>query len=89
MTDNLERAMALLDDVASGISATDAYQRGRIAERLMIVAWLRDDTGETAKDLRRLHANKRLSSQMTREWEHLIALKAGIADAIERGDHLT
>ena len=41
MTDNLERAMALLDDVASGISATDAYQRGRIAERTMIVAWLR------------------------------------------------
>ena len=41
MTDNLERAMALLDDVVSGISATDAYQRGRIAERLMIAAWLR------------------------------------------------
>jgi len=41
MTDNLERAMALLDDVASRISATDAYQRGRIAERTMIVAWLR------------------------------------------------
>ena len=41
MTDNLERAMALLDDVASGISATDAYQRGRIAERTMIAAWLR------------------------------------------------
>jgi hypothetical protein len=45
MTDNLERAMALLDDVASGISATDAYQRGRIAERIMIVAMLRGETG--------------------------------------------
>jgi hypothetical protein len=42
MTDKLTQAMALLDDVASGISATDAYQRGRISERLMIVAWLRD-----------------------------------------------
>jgi hypothetical protein len=41
MTDKLTQAMALLDDVASGISATDAYQRGRIAERLMIAAWLR------------------------------------------------
>ena len=44
MTDKLTQAMALLDDVASRISATDAYQRGRIAERLMIVAWLRSYT---------------------------------------------
>ncbi len=42
MTDNLERAMALLDDVARRISITDAYQRGQIAERARIVAWLFD-----------------------------------------------
>ena len=51
MTDNLERAMALLDDVASGISATDAYQRGRIAERIMIAAWLRDTMPSSMADL--------------------------------------
>lgn len=41
MTDKLTQAMALLDDVASRISTTDAYQRGQIAERARIVAWLR------------------------------------------------
>ena len=40
MTDTFEKTLALLDDVASRLSASDAYQRGRIAERLMIVAWL-------------------------------------------------
>jgi hypothetical protein len=43
--------MALLDDVASRISATDAYQRGRIAERIMIVAWLRDTMPSSMADL--------------------------------------
>jgi hypothetical protein len=51
MTDKLTQAMALLDDVASGISATDAYQRGRIAERIMIVAWLRDNMPSSMADL--------------------------------------
>jgi hypothetical protein len=63
MTDKLTQAMALLDDVVSGISATDAYQRGRIAERLMIAAWLR-------------------ANAMGTRWREL-------ADAFERGDHLT
>jgi hypothetical protein len=63
MTDKLTQALALLDDVASGISATDAYQRGRIAERIMIVAWLR-------------------ANAMGTRWREL-------ADAIERGEHLT
>jgi hypothetical protein len=40
MTDTFEKTLALLDDVARRTSTTDAYQRGRIAERLMIVAWL-------------------------------------------------
>jgi len=40
MTDTFEKTLTLLDDVASRLSASDAYQRGRIAERLMIVAWL-------------------------------------------------
>jgi hypothetical protein len=51
VTDKLTQALALLDDVASGISATDAYQRGRIAERLMIVAWLRDNMPSSMADL--------------------------------------
>ena len=70
-------------------AAYDSGVRAGIAEeRARIVAWLRGDTGETAKDLRRLHANKRLSAQMTREWEQLIEIKAGIAKAIEAGEHL-
>jgi hypothetical protein len=51
MIDKLTQAMALLDDVASRISATDAYQRGRIAERIMIVAWLRDTMPSSMADL--------------------------------------
>jgi len=90
MTDKLERAMALLDDVASGISATDAYQRGRIAERLMIAAWLLDaktwlNNGECcgAKD------SDGVCLAPACPWgEELKALHRA-ADAIERGDHLT
>jgi hypothetical protein len=51
MTDKLTQAMALLDDVASRISTTDAYQRGRIAERIMIVAWLWDNMPSSMADL--------------------------------------
>ena len=51
MTDKLTQAMVLLDDVASRISATDAYQRGRIAERIMIVAWLWDNMPSSMADL--------------------------------------
>ena len=43
MTDTFEKTQTLLDDVARRISITDAYQRGQIAERFMIAAWLRDN----------------------------------------------
>ena len=89
MTDNLKRAIALLDDVASGISATDAYQRGRIAERIMIVAWLRNgnawlNNGECcgAKD------SDGVCLAPACPWgEELEALHKA-ADAIEAGEHL-
>ena len=89
MTDKLTQAMALLDDVASGISATDAYQRGRIAERIMIVAWLLDaktwlNNGECcgAKD------SDGVCLAPACEWgEELKALHKA-ADAIEAGEHL-
>ncbi|MDF0543311.1 hypothetical protein PX699_13215 [Sphingobium sp. H39-3-25] len=58
------------------------------SERERIVAWLRNDAAATRGDLRQLHADKRLTTPQTMEWENLIALKSGIADAIERGDHL-
>lgn len=57
-------------------------------ERARVVAWLRDDAGKTRADLSRLHARQNLTIAQTAEWEHLIWVKAGVADAIERGDHL-
>ena len=51
-----------------------------------VVAWLRGSGGKDAADLRRLHANKRLSPAMTKEWETLIQTKAGIATALETGE---
>jgi hypothetical protein len=33
MTDTFEKTLALLDDVASRLSASDAYVRGQMAER--------------------------------------------------------
>jgi hypothetical protein len=41
MTDTFEKTQTLLDEFARRLSITDAYQRGQIAERFMIVAWLR------------------------------------------------
>jgi hypothetical protein len=38
-----DEQIALLGDVASRVSDMDACQRGRIAERFMIVAWLRQE----------------------------------------------
>ena len=52
-----------------------------------IVAWLRADAGKTADDLRRLHRGKKLTPSQTIEWETLIQLKLGIADAIEAGEY--
>ena len=51
MTDKLTQAIALIDDVASGIAATDTYQRGRMAERTMIVAWLREQGCKGVNDI--------------------------------------
>lgn len=57
-------------------------------ERAAVVAWLRCDAAETRRDLTRLHAKRKLTIGQTAEWETLIAMKCGIADAISRGEHL-
>lgn len=59
-----------------------------MGERDAIVAWLRDDAGKTRQDLRRMHASRQRTPAQTAEWESMIMLKSGIADAIERGDHM-
>lgn len=59
-----------------------------MSERDAIVAWLREDAGKTRQDLSRMHARHQLNMAQTAEWESIITLKSGIADAIERGDHL-
>ena len=59
-----------------------------MSERDAIVAWLRDDAGKTRQDLRRMHASRQRTPAQTAEWESMIMLKSGIADAIERGDHM-
>ncbi len=60
---------------------------GRAAERAEVVAWLREDAGRTAKDVRQMHRKKLLTPKQTIEWEVQIETKTGIADAIERGQH--
>ncbi|MES2289254.1 MAG: hypothetical protein V4530_05900 [Pseudomonadota bacterium] len=57
-------------------------------EGAQIVAWLRDDAIKQRSDLRGLHARKMLTTAQTIEWEAQIELKAALADAIERGDHI-
>lgn len=57
-------------------------------ERARVVAWLRDDAGRARADLSRLHARQKLTIAQTAEWEILIQMKVGIANAIARGDHL-
>lgn len=59
---------------------------GVVSERAAIVAWLREDAGKTREDVRRMHARRQLTPAQTAEWESMIALKSGLADAIERGD---
>ncbi|HEX7854462.1 MAG TPA: hypothetical protein VF503_12275 [Sphingobium sp.] len=56
-------------------------------ERAAVVAWLRADAGMARADLTRLHAARKLTPSRTAEWEGLIALKIGIAGAIERGEN--
>jgi hypothetical protein len=57
-------------------------------ERAKVVAWLRGDAAKMRQEMSRLHSRKKLTPLMTVQWEDLIQLKVGIADAIERGDHL-
>jgi len=51
-----------------------------------VAAWLADSAIKDADDLRRLHADKRLTPMMTKEWEILIQTKVGIATALETGE---
>jgi len=90
MTDNLERAIALMDDVARRISITDAYQRGRIAERIMIAAWLRNGNawlngGECCGE----GDSDDVCCAPACTWGEELKLLHKAADAIERGEHLT
>ena len=63
------------------------YATPQPTETQRIVAWLREDACKTREDLRRLHAARKLTIAQTAEWENLIALKSGIAAAIEAGEH--
>jgi len=55
-------------------------------ERAAVVAWMRDDADQTERCAINL-APKSVKSQY-QEWVDLVATKRGIANAIERGQHL-
>ena len=55
-------------------------------ERAAVVAWMRDDADQTERCAINL-APKLVKSQY-QEWVDLVATKRGIANAIERGQHL-
>jgi hypothetical protein len=86
-----DAAAAKLAAFAEGAPALvkEAQAEGERRATAAIVAWLRDDAGKTRDDLSRLHRAKKLTPMMTAEWEAGIMTKAGIANAIERGDHIT
>lgn len=59
-------------------------------ERAAIVAWLRDDADQTEWEAGIIVAKlSGPTEQAAEDWARLVATKRGIADAIERGDHLT
>ena len=87
------RAEAADKWLAMAKSDTADYERvvtgmGMRRERAAIVAWLRAEAGKTRDDLTRLNRAKKLTHMMNAEWEAGIMTKAGIANAIEAGDHL-
>jgi hypothetical protein len=65
-----------------------AVREAMEAERKAVVDWLRDDAIKTADEVRSLHARKKLTPLMSAEWDAMVQTKAGVAGAIERGEHL-
>lgn len=63
--------------------------RHRMEAEARVVAWLREEAGKDTTDLHRLHQRKQLTPSTTSQWETMIILKGGIADAIERGEHIS
>lgn len=58
-------------------------------ERALIVAWLRDDAEQTEWEAAIIVAKLNYPNERTiQQWAQLVATKRGIADAIERGDHM-
>jgi len=51
-----------------------------------LVEWLRDDAAQTDEQVRRWHKERGLSLTQAFEWESLIALKLGLAKAVEKGE---
>lgn len=51
-----------------------------------VAVWLTDSAIKDADDLRQLHAGKKLTPMMTKEWETLIQTKVGISTALETGE---
>lgn len=97
MTEELERLTAERDSAEArnvqllcDISAAAAHgeREGERRATAAIVAWLRHDALLTRADLTRLNLDRKLTAAMNAEWESSIALKAAIASAIERGDHM-
>lgn len=66
-----------------------AFARHRTEAEARVVAWLREEAGKDITDLHRLHQRKQLTPSTTAQWEIMIILKGGIADAIERGEHIS
>lgn len=58
-------------------------------ERTAIVTWLRNDADQTEIEAHRIIPNTYgLTVRDISDWHRLVAMKRGIAIAIERGDHL-
>ena len=90
--DNFSKAMETCDEIKRGhcdnwelVQAVASHrQQAAKAERDRIVAWLRDDARLTEIEARRILGNLiTLTQSDTEDWAKLIAMKHGIAAALE------
>jgi len=65
-----------------------AVREAMEAERKAIADWLMADAVKNADEVRSLNARKKLTPIMSAEWDAMVQTKAGVAGAIERGEHL-
>lgn len=90
-TDDTESALRRLTAALAALSApVEPKAIPDDGERGAVVAWLRADADLTEVEARKIFSDSHgLTLRDAADWQNLVATKRGIADAIERGIHLS